>query len=1059
MPNKIEQLFNSLIDKNDSILREILNNFENEYLKKLLNHQELNLLKLLDGSNETDDVGDVYLKLIILNQIGAYFLEGEKLKRKYLSNEGSLNELLVIIYEMNRNCSENCQNITDPITNLFYTCSYGIIVEKDVEVSTLIKRENHNLVNANKEREPLVAFENNIIILFLYLIGNPRNNEDKQKIKELIQTIEKQIENLTQKEYTNEELIKVGVHLSAFTNILYILKEYFFFLFHGKCSDGDKFQIKLDTVLFQASQNIKNYSDLQSKIILMRYTLKVLHEKSVWNIASTSPLIKSFFEKAIKDNNFILNLMPSQSASIHELLSAKKAHVVSMPTSSGKTLLAELYLLYNFHINRINEKEYPTACYIVPTNALVNQVKSKLDKELSGLNINIESALPFYDIDEIENEIFNQQKINILVSTPEKIDFLIRENHPVLQDLKVVIVDEAHNIADKTRGSKFELLLATLKQRYESLSYMLLTPFINKESGKNIAEWLGDGVHSSDIVVSEWSPSKQFLGYALFKNDSTQVTYLPSARNTVLKEKATVTISETEKQVKHELGIPRTSPKVRTLVLLKKYLNLGTTLVLCEGISATYKNAILIRDYLLANKQTTSIAENEKIKEFVEYLEREDAGNEDLIKCVQHGIAYHNSTLSEGAKDRIEQLVALGHIKVICATTTLAQGMNFPITNVFFQFHTRQGGARLVTSEFMNIAGRAGRAYYDTEGHIILLQPSKKETEETLEPVLQSYIQNDAQEVISSLTDFFETIDKDIEFNLKLLDNDKAVSNFLQYLNHISRVVYDSDYKKAAQGIGQILNASLVYRNQEFKQGFLESQQKIQQFSKKYLEHISGKRAQDLKLADISGISDISLTRIQAKIIEYKTELKSGGHQNTYPLMDINNLILKEREYKKLSRIIGIINSVPELRLEIGNSRGKFKAERIALMTIGWVNGNSVSAIARAIKENIDDPRNQKEIIQECQKYINSNMKNFLSWGTKIYKKLTDHEKEKKINLPSYIYFGVSTDEAVILSRLGVPRFQLYEVQKKIKKQKGNGFIKTQNIEEIKELIFNKKKL
>jgi replicative superfamily II helicase len=68
--------------------------------------------------------------------------------------------------------------------------------------------------------------------------------------------------------------------------------------------------------------------------------------------------------------------MPSQSNTIHDLLSAKKAYIVSMPTSAGKTLLAELYLLYNFHVSRNDNNEYPLACYFVPTNALINQVKN-----------------------------------------------------------------------------------------------------------------------------------------------------------------------------------------------------------------------------------------------------------------------------------------------------------------------------------------------------------------------------------------------------------------------------------------------------------------------------------------------------------------------------------------------------------------------------------------------------------------------------------------------------------------------------------------------------------
>lgn len=1069
MTTKINTLVSSLLNKNNSILFDLLSHFEKDFLEKLFDKQKKIKFSLFDDEEEFNpDIDDLELKLFILNNLGSQVLEKEETRKKYFSDD-KLDIFFKLIYELNKNCFEKCEFINNEdiyekkIESAFYSTVYAILSDKTVDVNTLLKDLKFTDISRGLKND-FELLESYIIYIFIKISIRIQNYQDKENINHLIKEADKLIQNIIDSIQSNEEYISSGLKLSSYANVLYVLKEYFYFMFTGKCTDGNNFESIVDSALFNAHRSIANNQKFENKIILIRYAIKSLYEKSFWHIAETSPLIKKFFEKTITDNNYILSLMPSQSNTIHDLLSAKQAYVVNMPTSAGKTLLAELYLLYNFHIHRNNDNKYPLACYIVPTNALINQVKYKLEKELSGLDINIESVLPYYDIDEIENEILEQEKINILISTPEKLDFLVRSDNELLKDLKIVILDEAHNLSDETRGSKFELLLATMKQKYKGLQYLLLTPFIKKDSAHQISEWLAESKQASTVITSEWSPSKQYLGYATFNDNNSNIIYLPSARNNIIEEELEIKIENRILEVKNFLGDSRTDRKHRTIVLLEKYLLIGnTTLVLCESVSSTKKTAEAVVEYFTKNNQLQDISNEESIQELIQFINDEDAGNEELQECLKYGVAFHNAKMSQHLKEKIELLVSEGFIKVLCATTTLAQGMNFPITNVIFQFHVRMERGKnkktkeertIPSSDFMNIAGRAGRAYYDSEGHIILSQSSNSEKPEDLKIALKKYIEDDKKEIVSSLTKFFETLDSDAEIGLQMLNSEQSVTNFLQYINHIIRVVYDNNFDKASNELAQILNTSLIYKQLGKKAGFIESQLKIRNFSKKYIGKIKEKSLGDLTLADLSGISDISLGLLRGKIKDYKEELKLES-KNTDEYMDIHNIIINDKKYKKLSRIVEIIASIPEMKLELGHTSGRFNPDSVAIMIIEWVNGSTINNISSTLQTELWSNKDINSIVNECNHYVNGTMKNFIPWGVKIYQALTEKEENKHENLPSYIYYGVKDNASVILSKLNIPRFKIDYYKQKIFNDLGEDSIKVSNMKNLKKYISN----
>lgn len=1042
---------------------EILNDQEKGYL--------LGKFGVISSGQAPEEIEDIILKTEALTSL-IIILRNNPRFQEALENIATIEknpdkELLRSLYRINFDLYKvylERQSFTDQYKNLLVLClttTFAVLSDRNVEFDINIR----NVFNSYKEaiNNTVVSVESLeyvVWVTFLAITKKQSTREDINEVQELISLCETLISALQEEVLKPaEELdITLGFRIATYANIIYILKCVSNYLFTGivETEDGNK---DIYSLIDQYSYNAIKLSEtnqqveVKALINLTRFVLQQLCNNSIWEIIDRTPLFKKFFDSInATSENFLLSLLPSQRDSLLEVLTTKKSIVLNMPTSSGKSLLAELYILFTIQ-NYTTSDFKPVTCYIVPTNALLNQVEQKLKKEFAPFGFTIETALPFYDIDEIEEEIL-KQPIDILISTPEKLDFLIRKEHPSLKDLKLVILDEAHNLSDRTRGAKFELLLATLKQRRKEVNYLLLSPFV--KNYKEIAEWLGDSKKDSAAISIQWSPTKQYIGANILNKEKTNssIIYYPSGTNNIINEPIEIDLGINPKELQKQIKSERLDHVVRTIILSEKYLKLnGTILILCEGPPSAEKMAKKALSYFKEEGSLDEISSDLEIQKAKTLISLEADDTHPLIDCLKYGIAFHHAKLSSLIKDEIENLTSKRKIKLLFATTTLAQGMNFPISTVIFDSISRRsrGGpsVELTGSEFWNIAGRAGRAYMDSEGHIILpFQENKKRTEETV----HKYIAHNIKEVISSLNEFFEEVSNDPEFSLKLIESHPAVSNFLQYLNHIMRVGYKYNFSNVdSSRIASILSSSLYYKELAFKEGFLESQQKIRDFSLKYIDYLKGQNTGRLTLADLFGISNISLNRLSGKIESFKAELSTAteGATNENAIL-ASKIILNSKDSKSLAKIVEIINVIPEIKLEIFG-KGQFNPESVAKIIIGWVNGRTVKDIATEIRYKNED---FNEVLGKCFQYVNTKIKSFIPWGVSIYQHLTgDGSDDDSKYLPSYIYYGVNDKDSVVISKVGVPRFAVKTVLEIYKSKYPTESISIENIKKIKDNI------
>lgn len=1054
--NILVQKISSLFDKESSDIAQVLT---------LLNeHERLELYRKFDVEqpdgawNQLQQ--DTELKLDAINSlllvlINKPVFQGKKIKDK----RDLLKDLYRLSFELHCTYFDSLsENSIDKIESLVLLTLNGVSGDRVTEVAIWIEDHVYLLQNM-QTNEIKLELKLKSYNLLLHLFGKLHNEERLQALEVAMQQVEDCLTRFQQTELEKENIsVENGFFIGLFANLVHATQSVKTYLLNGKTNQSENIYSLIRTYLYNADTLSANLDDDRLHIIIKhcKNALDQLSQNSIWSVASQSPLIRKFFENNIRSKeNMILTFLPSQRNSILQVLSARKSIVVNMPTSSGKSLLAELYILFTIQ-NQSFDGFKPTIGYVVPTNALINQVKAKLRKVFSDFGFKVESVLPFYETDSIEEEILMQYgHIDVLVTTPEKMDFMVRNDNPVIKNLKLVIMDEAHNISDEGRGAKFELLLSIIKQKRSDVNFLLLSPFI--ENSNTIAEWLGDTEQNSAAITIDWSPTKQYIGCNLLNSAKTEsdVVYFPSGRNNIVEEEMLVPLNVNPQYIKEKIGAARIDSAVKNIALLEKYIRLGdTTLILCKGADSAQKTASIALNYFKEKNALVDISDKPEIQNTLTIIKYESQEDDPMIECLKYGVAFHHARLNGIVKEEIEKLAASGIIKLLFATTTLAQGMNFPITTVIFDTLKLGGGKNtkdMDATTFWNIAGRAGRAYMDREGHVII---GYKESKKATKALTVNYIKKDLEKIVSSLSNFFKNIEGHVEFNYKLVRENPAISNFLQYLNHIVKVAHKYNLNNIdTNRIRSILNTSLFYKEGEFEQGFIETQRKINDFSMSYVNYLKGENKNQLTLADVFGVSNISLNVVTASIIDHKEMIKE-----VYPESEQDNhflaskIVLESKNVESLAEIIDIIAKLPEMQISIWNKTGKLDSESIARVIIGWVNGESVPKIAQSIKKEANDTENYLRGL--CNQYINGSLKNFVPWGINIYQVLTKDDKSDNAKmLPSFIYYGVNDKESVILSKIGVPRFLVSSIKGALKKRFSNQSISPNNIEEVRERI------
>ncbi len=384
-------------------------------------------------------------------------------------------------------------------------------------------------------------------------------------------------------------------------------------------------------------------------------------------------------------------LYPPQAEALEKGALEGKNLVMAVPTASGKTLIAELVMLKSVL------KEGGKCIYIVPLRALASEKFEEFKEKYEGLGVRV--GISTGDFDYVDPRL---SKYDILIATSEKVDSLLRHRAKWLADVaSVVVLDEIHLIDEPGRGPTLEVLTARLKQVNQKLQTIALSATI--KNADEIAEWL-----SAELVKSDWRP-------------------VPLKKGVYYRRKIEFD-DESKKAVNVDAEEDVAALAVQTVG------EGGQALVFVNNRRSAQATATMLTKYI---NDFISGEDREKLVAVAKIIE--GALGEPTRTCrqladsVRKGTAFHHAGLHHAQRKAVEDAFRKNLVKVICATPTLAAGVNLPSRRTIIRDYRRYvepfGMQFIPVLEFHQMAGRAGRPQYDDYGEAVLIARGKGEAE------------------------------------------------------------------------------------------------------------------------------------------------------------------------------------------------------------------------------------------------------------------------------------------------------------------------------------------
>ena len=540
-------------------------------------------------------------------------------------------------------------------------------------------------------------------------------------------------------------------HLSAGSFSVNCLESFLFFLLKGETEEGFDTTVEIYSEKIKEIANswityaqegrsydllIENLGLLKSQIyragsskdvFLIDVIFSVVKKKylnSCWHtLPKYSDLSLDTWRPIITKPGFIRELWPSQHMLGHHDILKGKSAVIQMPTSAGKTKAAELIVRSSFLSGRAN-----VALIVAPFRALCHEIREDLIKSFKGESVLVAEITDVLQDDSGIFELFEKPQSKILVLTPEKLLYILRQDSQLAEKIKLIIFDEGHQFDSGNRGITYELLLTSLRGLLaEGTQKILISAVIS--NADEIGKWL-NGEENKVVDGENINPTYKTVGFASWVDSLGQIKFVNSINIDeedffVPRVLQMTELSKLARERKTGYFPDKNDGKSVALFLGLKLVGNGGVAIFC-GDKRTPKTIaenlidIFKRNYKGASPQDVSDPlEIQRLKNLISL----NLGNSS-ISCMaaELGVFMHHSTIPRGIRIAVEHAMRDELIKLVICTSTLAQGVNLPIRYLIVT-SIYQAGVKLKVRDFHNLIGRAGRAGKHTEGSILFADP------------------------------------------------------------------------------------------------------------------------------------------------------------------------------------------------------------------------------------------------------------------------------------------------------------------------------------------------
>jgi len=399
-----------------------------------------------------------------------------------------------------------------------------------------------------------------------------------------------------------------------------------------------------------------------------------------------------------------LDLWPSQLEAAQRSVDHTFSMVLALPTSAGKTKLAELCILRTLSLGM-------RVFYITPLRALSAQVERILAASFVPLGFSVSSLYGASGVSKVDIDI--AQTDQIIVATPEKLDYVLRNEPDTLNDVGLVVLDEGHMIGLGVREIRYETLVQRMVKRDDASERRIVCLSAIFDSGDafdDFVSWISRGDPQA-AIRSDWRPTRQRAAVCIWENTSAKLQFY------VEDEEPFVPKYLIQRKVKRRRTRQLPDNKNELVVALsEKLVEEGhTVLVYCPQRRSVNSTANLFLDLIEREAVSFPLGTPEALQE-AWGIGREWLGDTHVaVRCLQAGVAVHHGMLPRPFLASIEKLISARQIKLVVASPTLAQGLDLSCSALIFQ-SLHRSGSMIPPSEFTNVIGRVGRAFVDIDG-------------------------------------------------------------------------------------------------------------------------------------------------------------------------------------------------------------------------------------------------------------------------------------------------------------------------------------------------------
>lgn len=470
------------------------------------------------------------------------------------------------------------------------------------------------------------------------------------------------------------------------------------------------------------------------EVVLAEVTAAVVKMRlasSSWKLLPAfSGLASDAWANAIRRPGFPKELWPSQRLLGKAGIFAGRSGVVQMPTSAGKTRSVEVILRSAFLADRTR-----AAVLVAPFRALCHEIATSFRQSFRNEDVKVNELSDALQLDFTDQlaELFGAAPPStryLLVLTPEKLLYVLRQAPELATHLGLVVYDEGHQFDSGKRGITYELLLAEIKSQVSAAAQTVLISAVIKNATA-VGSWLigpdpnvvdGTGLLSTarSVAFAAWTEELGRLWF--FESDSFRRPdyFVPRS------------IEAQALELRGKESKPRAFPergegawKDVSLYLGIRLAPNGAVAIFCgrkDTASGLAERAVEVYSRGFTLTPPSAASDPDELQRLVHLAVQHFGDHSVIAKAAALGVFVHHGTTPQGLRLSVEYAMQQELIKLVICTSTLAQGVNLPIRYLVVS-GVNQGADRIKTRDFQNLIGRAGRAGMHTEGLIVFADP------------------------------------------------------------------------------------------------------------------------------------------------------------------------------------------------------------------------------------------------------------------------------------------------------------------------------------------------